>query len=243
MALRGFFVLGGLVLLALPLFAAQPIYDTAVLYPVGQAPTGIVSVDLNNDGFPDLATVDSASNTVSVLLNAAQEGFLPAVSYPVETGPVSIAAGDLNGDNAADLVVANLTSNTLSILWNAHNGTFPSSTQIPDGSGPRAVAVGQLNDGGLDIVVGHETSQDFRVYHGNNDGTFVMAAEYYIDDPVTAICLLQYSGDSFLDILVSDIGNVAYVYKNNQAGEFALQRKLGCAADAWDAAAGDFDND
>ncbi len=243
MSLRTIFWFGAMVCLALPLMAAQPIFDTAVLYPVGQGPTAIVSADFNNDGYPDLAVADSASNTVSVLLNAAQEGFLPAVSYPVETGPVSIAAGDLNGDNSPDLVVANLASNTLSILWNARNGTFPSSTQFPVGSGPRAVAVGQLNDGGLDIIVGHKDGRDFWVFHGDNEGAFVEAAEYFIDDAVSDICLLQYNLDNFMDILVCDSGNVAYVYANDQTGLFTVRRKLGCAADAWDAAVGDFDND
>src|SRR5580658_3610232 len=36
-------------------------------FPVGSNPRGSVSADFNNDGIPDLAVVDQASNTVSVM--------------------------------------------------------------------------------------------------------------------------------------------------------------------------------
>jgi hypothetical protein len=74
-------------------------------------------VDLNEDGWADIATANTAENTVSILLAAKLPGeFLPAHTIPVGKLPRYVAAADLNQDGKIDLVVTNSASNDLSIL-------------------------------------------------------------------------------------------------------------------------------
>jgi hypothetical protein len=64
---------------------------------VGQVPYGIVAADLNADDKPDLITVNSVGNNVSVLLGIGDGTFQAAVNYPAITNPTAIITGDLTG--------------------------------------------------------------------------------------------------------------------------------------------------
>src|SRR5882672_8546011 len=74
-------------------------------YPVGTRPGAVATGDFNNDGKPDLAVANTASNDVSILLGNADGTFQSAVNYRVGLQPVSIAVVDLNLDNKKDLAV------------------------------------------------------------------------------------------------------------------------------------------
>ena len=56
-----------------------------------------VAVDLNRDGWPDLATANTGRNTIAILLNRGDgTGFGPVQEIAVGAGPFDIDAGDLN---------------------------------------------------------------------------------------------------------------------------------------------------
>src|SRR5439155_15660141 len=63
--------------------------------------------DLNGDGKPDLATANTVSVTVSVLLGNGDGTFGPKNDYGTGSNPYSVAIGDLNGDGKPDLATAN----------------------------------------------------------------------------------------------------------------------------------------
>jgi hypothetical protein len=103
-----------------------------------------VVVDVNNDGFPDIAVSDQNSNQVSVLLGNGDGTFGPASSYSVGSLPLGIATGDFNGDGYADLVTANLFSNNITVLINDGVWTGP-SVRTHD-SNPAMVAENSSSD-------------------------------------------------------------------------------------------------
>ena len=74
--------------------ATVPAFTASRVYPVGQAPFGIVVADFNGDGKPDLATVNEGSNDVTVLVNTGMGTYLSAANYIVGTDPVSIGVGE-----------------------------------------------------------------------------------------------------------------------------------------------------
>jgi hypothetical protein len=74
--------------------------------------------DFNSDGHPDLATVNSTTTTVSILLNNGSGTFAAKVDYATGTGPLDLAVGDLNNDGHPDIAVVNGTANTVSVLLN-----------------------------------------------------------------------------------------------------------------------------
>src|SRR5688572_18785568 len=75
----------------------------AANYAVGGAPQAIISADLNNDGRLDLATANSSSSNVSVLLGNPDGTFQPAQNSPTGASPLSLAVGDFDEDGKLDL--------------------------------------------------------------------------------------------------------------------------------------------
>jgi PKD repeat protein len=89
---------------------------------VGPKPLSVAISDLNADGKADLAVVNSASNTVSVLLGKGDGTMESRADFGAGRNPVFVAVGDLNADGRPDLAVANYSSNTLSVLLNQGPG-------------------------------------------------------------------------------------------------------------------------
>ena len=145
-------------------------FDLGVDYAVGASPRAIVSGDFNNDEILDLATADSASNTVSVLLGNADGTFRSALNSTTGTFPLSLAVGDFNEDGNLDLATANAYD--VSVLLGNGNGTFGAATSLGVGSSPTSVAVGDFNaDGNLDLgVTSNVYFPGYYGYYGSSPG-------------------------------------------------------------------------
>jgi hypothetical protein len=124
-----------------------------------------LTADFNNDGHPDLATVDS-NGGVAVSLNDGSGHFgTPVMTAPSPTplGALGVVATDLNGDGFPDLVVLTPNSQVV-VLTNQKNGAFsqtttlalrnaPTGLQAPDGFFNVAFAVGPTgNSKAADII-------------------------------------------------------------------------------------------
>jgi hypothetical protein len=96
-------------------------FSEKIDFTVGQDPHSIVIGDLNNDGLPDMAVTNAASNSISVLRNTSKEAgnitFSIHEIYETGSQPFSVSGGDLNEDGKPELAVVNLQSYTLSILY------------------------------------------------------------------------------------------------------------------------------
>ena len=132
-------------------------------FPCGDSPFGVAIGDINGDGNPDLAIINSPSITsdnkgrygLTVLLGDGKGKFTTMPGSPFTTGisPSRVAIGDLNNDGIADIVVTNYKSNSITIFMMKKNGVLSSYT-VPVGSKPDGVAITDLNgDGKGDIAV------------------------------------------------------------------------------------------
>jgi len=118
-------------------------------------PTTLAVADLNLDGKPDLAVVDSYANRVSVLLGDGKGGFAPAGLASVRSTPYTLATGDFDGDGNPDVVVASSYDNSITLLLGDGKGGLSASAQSPFAvpANP-SLAVGDFNeDGRLDVAV------------------------------------------------------------------------------------------
>ena len=145
------------------------------------APTGtrgIVAVDLNGDGWADLAVANTQPATVGVLLNRGSAGgFSLARTVALTGGPFDIAAGDFDKDGRPDLAVANADANTIDVIltgavsaaaWN-HKGIG----RHPAAGGPRGLAVADVDgDGVLDIAYTSFYQNNVSVLYGTGTGNF-----------------------------------------------------------------------
>ena len=129
----------------------------------GDNPFGIAIGDVNADGQPDLAIINSPSSMaegkgkdgLTVLLNDGTGRFTMLKGSPFQAGqnPNRIAIGDVNGDGLNDIVTSDYEGNKIYLFTmdNAHGLT---GKAIATGRHPKGVAIADLNgDGKADIVI------------------------------------------------------------------------------------------
>ena len=85
--------------------SAQVCFEGSTAAPVGAFPSSVTSADLNGDGRADLATANTGSYTVSVLLGQGDGTFVSQVQYGVGTSPRSVTSADLDGDGSDEVVL------------------------------------------------------------------------------------------------------------------------------------------
>ncbi len=80
--------------------------------PTGSLPISIADADFNRDGRIDIATANSNSRDVTILLNKPSGSF-GAPSFPTVFSPSQIAVADFNGDGNLDTATATQTNNNI----------------------------------------------------------------------------------------------------------------------------------
>jgi Bacterial Ig-like domain (group 3)/FG-GAP-like repeat len=216
-------------------------------YNPGSNPFSIVAADFNNDGYLDLATLDTGSSEISVLINNHDGTFGGPFFYGGWAGnsgdganSQQIAAADVNHDGKTDLVVtaSPLYGAGVAILFGNGDGTFQQpavlyATDIQLSS----VAVGDFNgDGVPDIVVSSNPLDTLTVLLNKGDGSFKGARDYEpfvisstnirggfpnnFPQPVS-VAFGDFNGDGKPDLAVSDNANIdVAIYLNNGDGTF-----------------------
>ena len=182
-------------------------------FPSGIGPESAIVADFNGDGKPDLAVVNSADNTVSILLGNADGTFASRKDFATGKSPVSVVAGDFNGDGKLDLAIANSSDLTVSILLGNGDGTFQSGAVLPTRNPPHRVIVGDFNgDRKLDIATVNTTfvttsaNNSVSILLGKGDGTFAPAIEYPMDGATFSIAAGDFNRDGKLDLAVGNTG-------------------------------------
>jgi hypothetical protein len=140
----------------------------------GDAPFGIAIGDINADGKPDLAIINSpgsmgegkGKNGLSVLVGDGTGKFTTMKGSPFEAGkiPNRIAIGDVNGDGINDIVTSDNDSNKIYLFLLNKNETVLSGSPITVGNHPKGVAIADLNgDGKCEIVVCNQLDHEISI--------------------------------------------------------------------------------
>lgn len=169
-------------------------------FTVGKNPVAMISADFRSAGTEDLAVINQADNTLTVLLNQGT-GVVPQFAQPTSgigllspvglgtswtsstaapalaTGSLNAASTAVNNDNFADLLVTDPVGNAVIVLLGNGDGSFKKpATPIAVGTHPSAVAIGTFNlnngDSNPGFVVTNFTDNTYSVFNGNGDGTF-----------------------------------------------------------------------
>ena len=185
-------------------------------FTVGTSPTSVALGDVNADGKLDVATANSASHDVTVLLgDDGLGGFTPAALSPFAvdaSSPISIAFADVNGDGKLDIATANYGSSNVTILLGDGTGAFTPAALSPFGinaDNPASLAFGDVNtDGNLDLVTAnYAAAGSVSVLTGDGGGGFAATAgsPYAVDSTNTnSVALGDVNADGKLDLATSN---------------------------------------
>lgn len=143
-------------------------------FPCGDSPFGLAIGDVNADGNPDLAIINSPASTadrtgkngLTVLLGDGAGKFTTMKGSPYEAGkiPNRVAIGDINGDGVNDIVTSDNDSDKIYIFLMNINGSILSQSPITVGNHPKGIAIADLNrDGKGDIVVCNNADNEISI--------------------------------------------------------------------------------
>jgi hypothetical protein len=209
---------------------AQPLEFASTAYRSTPGARAVVAVDVNRDGWLDLATANTGRNTVAILLNRGDgTGFAPAVETPVGAGPFDIDAGDLNRDGIPDLVVTTPDAHAIEVLLMGADGRPASRSVTAAGSESRGAALADVTrDGILDLVYSDYARHRVVVLPGTEAGGFAFVlADVAVSAKPQDVAAADVNHDGLVDIVVASTGaNAIDVLYGAASGAYA-RRSVG----------------
>ena len=212
-------------------------FQQPVVYTTTGTPSLAQPVDLNGDGYLDIAA--STSATVLVMLNQGTSSpgtLLPAKSYtvPTPTGLVlaEVQAGDFNGDGKQDLLAVN-TNTTQSIpfaiFYGNGDGTLQTAQVPTQASAIGPFVVGDFNhDGSTDVAYlenGSPTGapQAVQILLGNSSGVFTLGSNISLNS-LSKYTGLAYAGstNSGKNVNLAVIGGNTTILRGDTNGAFSV---------------------
>jgi len=199
----------------------------AVDVPAGTKPWNAAIVDLDADGFPDVATANNGSSSVGVLLNQSGSIVPNAVGFAVGSGPRGLTVGDFNSDGAPDLATSNGVGNTISVLLNSPGSLFQAAVDHAVGTNPSSLVAGDLDrNGTVDIAATNQTgaiSNSVSIIFGDGAGGFSAPSNIGVGTFPSSVRLGDMNADGRVDLVVAHNGsaNIA-VLMNTEATPFGI---------------------
>ncbi len=177
---------------------------------VGERPTAFVIVDLDGDGFLDLAFANTELTALSILFQdpMVPGSFFAEERFEIGERQAAIVSGDVDGDTRPDLVVATETRVFVVLQDAGGGGVFTAPVEVFGPARPSAVAIGDLNaDGRLDLVIA-DREPDFGQVHvllqdPAGSGAFATAQSLFTIDKPTDVAIGDVDRDDLVDFVVT----------------------------------------
>ena len=213
-------------------------------YLVGGGPTDLVIGDFNGDTWPDVATLNTSEDTVSVILNDTAGGFGSPIETDLEYESYSIATGDFDDNGDLDLAVGSYAK--VSVLFGNGDGSFQDPVDYDLGSDYIEALVAAPLDAGasIDLAAGSSHDSGLIVLLNEGNGTFGPPAEYPSAGAISGMVSGNFDGSPPLDLLVAHgNGNSISLLPNFGDGTFAPPLSFVAGTNPSTLSAGDLDDD
>jgi len=204
-------------LLAFPL----PPFDIPLLEG-DQQPAKIAIADFNKDSYPDVAVLNSSSNTLTILLDQVlSEGIaIPQAfqGHPTGATPIDLSVADLDNDSNLDIAVANFNQDNLLIFWGNGNGTFAAPSSITTGGRPSGVATADYYDGDglIDLAISIFGEDKLQVYRNNGARSFTLEDELPCQESPFGADSHDFDGDGDPDLAAINNGARSVSFFRNE---------------------------
>lgn len=181
-------------------------FGTYTYHEVGDYLDTIGFGDFNNDGKVDLLTNSGLQGYPEVSNGNGDGTFGPPFTVPTGRDVMAFATADFDRDGNLDFAsYYNLDEQGLGVRRGRGQGSFFTAFKMPGGYyfGDQ---VGTLDvadvdgDGHLDVLKGSSGAQDFVLWRGRGDGTFVPDERYGVGWNVYDIEVGDFNGDGALDL-------------------------------------------
>jgi hypothetical protein len=189
--------------------AQEPAFTPAT-YPALTGARDAVTVDLDRDGWLDVATANAGRNAVVLLINRGPNGGFEAPrEIGVGAGPFDLSAGDVDRNGTPDLVVTTPDSSTIDVLLLGSSGEL-ASRRVLTGVGEAwgATLADVTRDGILDIVHSDYATNSISVLRGRGDGSF---EPHITRQPVSSrpqgVAAADFNHDGITDLAVASTGS------------------------------------
>ena len=200
--------------------------------------------DWNEDGKPDLATIDFGNDQVATFTGGGDGSFAPWEVLPTGGRPQDFLVADLDVDGRMDIVVANSSSSFVSIFPGKPGGGFAPRVDIPIAGSAFCVTTADLNsDGRLDLAVGTFAGRSVSIHLGAGGGSFGDATVLQVPaDPYT-ISAADVNEDGVSDLVVTDYDGAVVVLVGDGSGAFTPRAPITGFAISPTASLADLDGD
>ena len=217
-------------------FGAVTTYGTG-----GSRASGLAVADVNGDGKPDLLTLSTISNTVSVLLGTGTGSFgaVTTFSTGVNSRPLSLVVADVNGDGKADVLTANSYTDAVGVLLGTGTGSFGAVIMFSTGvfTQPYDLAVADVNgDGKADVLTANWGTNSAGVLLGTGTGSFGTATIYSTgaNSLPYNIAVADVNGDGKPDLLTANsTSSTAGVLLGTGTGSFGAVTAFGTGTNSY----------
>jgi hypothetical protein len=202
---------------------------------------GVCIMDLDHNGWPDVASVNMGEGpretrgNVAILLNDGDgTGTLRRTAQIPSPGrgDKTCAVGDANGDGHQDLFVGAYYSDEILLFSGDGEGNLEHTATQTAGGRPWMIVTGDVNgDGHVDVLAANREGNNVSVLLGDGAGELAEPLKYATGDAPLAVDVGDLDGDGDLDVVTSDFdGNSFTVHENAGDGTLVNPRTYAASA-------------
>ncbi|MCP4569561.1 MAG: hypothetical protein GY841_18445 [FCB group bacterium] len=200
-------------------------FVSSMLYPVSSASGMPIIIDLDGDGAPDMAKVNTWNHQTGVFINNGDGTFAAEEIYPVATAPYALCAGDIESDYDFDLAVAAVQSDDISTLANNGDGTFGTAVSHANAWNGYDICAADFNgDGHIDLANASEDGEYMGYIHtllNDGEGGFSRDGVLYIGGSAMSVAAGDLDGDGDIDLTTGSESDQVYILTNYGDGVFS----------------------